>query len=88
MSIILDTIIENFGVNEDFTPWDLHKMTKINYKVLQMNLKKMANREVLYHNLTCDIFRLRTDEDIFERRKRVNDWIDQYSLKQKKYKLT
>jgi hypothetical protein len=63
-------------------------MTKINYKVLQMNLKKMANREVLYHNPTCDIFRLRTDEDIFERRKRVNDWIDQYSLKQKKYKLT
>jgi hypothetical protein len=87
MGIILTAIQDNFGTEESFTSWDIHKLTKIDLKVVQMNLKKMHNKEVLYFNQSCDIFRLRSDQEIYEARKRENDRIDQYSLKQPKYKL-
>jgi hypothetical protein len=85
MGLILDTIKENYGVDEDFTPWDLHLKTKINEKVIQMALKKMHNREVLHHYNGS--YYLKSDEEILISRKKANDLIDKYDLKQKKYKL-
>lgn len=88
MSVILNTIKSNFGTEQDFTAWEIHRITKINFKVVQMNLKKMYNREVLYYNHNCGIYQLRSDKEILEQRKKVNNDIDKYNLKQKKYKLT
>jgi hypothetical protein len=42
---------------------------------------------MLYYNNKYDIFRLRSDEDILDARKKVNDLIDKYDLKQKKFKI-
>ena len=38
-------------------------------------------------NYKFGIYKLWSDEQILERRKKVNDDIDKYNLKQKKYKL-
>lgn len=87
MSVILEAIKENYGTEQEITAWDIHKITKINFKVVQMNLKRMYAREVLYCNLKYGIYQLWTDEQILERRKKVNNDIDKYDLKQKKYKI-
>ena len=87
MGLILKAIQDNIGLNESFTSWDIYRLTNINLKVVQMTLKKMHNREVLYYNQECGVFRLRSDQEIYEARLKVNNLIDQYSLKQRKYKL-
>jgi hypothetical protein len=87
MSVILKAIQDNFGVDEEFNAWDIHKITEINFKVVQMNLKKMHNKEVLHYNHRWGIYKLWSDEQIIERRRKVNDDIEKYGLKQKKYKL-
>ena len=84
MGVILNAIIENFGF-ESFTSWDLHLKTGINQKVIQMVLKKMKNNEVMYNN--GHIWRLRTQDEITERRIQVNKIIDKYSLPNKKYNV-
>ena len=87
MGIILDTIKKHYGTENDFSSWDLHLITKINQKVIQMVLKKMHNNEILWRSSKYDIFQLNTDEEVKKRRIKTNENIDKYCLKNKKYKI-
>lgn len=87
MGIILSKIKENFGTENNFTAWELHLITKINFKVVQMILKKMHNNETLYFNYKWGLYQLNSDEEILKRRIKVNEDIDKYSLANKKYKI-
>lgn len=87
MSKVLTAIKEHFGENETFTPSDLNFITKINQKVISMVLKKYQNIEILGYNPSTGSFFLFSEEETRKRRQKANDLIDQYDLKQKKYKL-
>lgn len=65
MSIILERIKQNFGVDEEFTAWDIHKITKINLETVRENLSILINTEkltyVIHHEL--GIYKLRKNEE-------------------------
>ena len=87
MSKVLELVKEHFGYGNGFTPNELSRFTNIPQKVLSMVLKKYANVEVLYYYTSRDIFYLRTEEEILEKRLEVNAMIDKYELKNKKYEF-
>ncbi len=87
MGVILDAIKKHFNTDDGFTSWDLHKVTGINHKVVQMNLKRLQNNETLYCYISRGLYFLRTDEGILKARKEVNALIDKYELQNKKYKI-
>jgi hypothetical protein len=87
MGLLLDKIKENFGTENSFSAWDLHLITKINFKVIQMCLKKMHSKEVLYQNQKYGIYQLKTDDEIVKDKIKVNELIDKYNLANKKYIL-
>ena len=87
MSSTLETIAQHFGYYTSFTPRELSDVLNKNQKVVSMVLKKYANIEVLGFFSELDRFYLRDEDDILKCRKKTNDLIDKYNLKQKKYKL-
>ncbi len=87
MSVVLDCIKDNFGVGVEFLPWDIHIITKIEFKVVQMILKKFHNNHTLACYYNGGSYVLLSDETINRRRKLDNELIDKYNLKNKKFKL-
>lgn len=87
MSKILNSIKEHFGYNNIFSAYDLSNFLDINQKVISMILKKYSNTEVLGFYSNRNTFYLRTDSDILNARKKANEIIDKYDLKNKKYKI-
>jgi hypothetical protein len=84
---ILEVIKENFGYDNFFSVNELSNHTDINYKVLQMILKKYHNIEVLHFHHKTGSYYLKTDEAILASRIRTNEMIDKYQLQNKKYKV-
>lgn len=87
MGIILEKIKEAFGTENSFSAWDLHILTEINFKVVQMILKKMHNKEILYSNQEYGIYQLKTEYEVLKDKIKVNQLIDKYDLANKKYIL-
>lgn len=90
MSKILKLAKEHYDYNDSFCAYDLASKINMDSKVIAMNLKKLRISEkvgsFIASNGEC-LYYIRTDENILKAKKEVNDIIDKYDLKQKKFDI-
>lgn len=88
MSKILKLAKEHYDYNDSFCAYDLASKINMDSKVIAMNLKKLRISEkvgsFIASNGQC-FYYMRSDEDILKAKRKVNDMIDKYDLKQNKF---
>jgi len=89
MSKLINLIIENYEIDDTFSPHDFSELVGKDLKVCQMGLRRLSNNLKLGRHLCNEssVFYRISLEESNKRRVKENELIDKLNLKNKKFKL-
>ena len=90
MSKLINLIIENYEIDESFSPHDFSTLIGKDLKICQMALRRLSNNLKLGRHSCSNgssVFYRISLEESNKRRVKENELIDKLNLKNKKFKL-